>query len=71
MQQAEAKRVIEAIRINVCRLDHCFGPHDFQPTPETKRLTIGIRYRCTICLGEVDSTKREWYRRGLAHGAAK
>lgn len=54
---------------NQRRLNAC-PRHDFQPLvgPDKKFL---IDYKCTKCQGLVEALSRDWYLRGLPHGAAQ
>jgi hypothetical protein len=63
----EAQRILADVRANLKRLDSCEGPHRFDPIPEDVGKVFGIRYRCTLCGGEVDNHAKHWYERGLKH----
>lgn len=60
--------LMKAVALNGARLRTCAG-HSFTEdlTPER---TAGKRWRCTVCVGEVDGREKRWYEVGLAHGRA-
>lgn len=66
----EMVSIAEHVKANLAALDACPGPHEFaiDATPDR---TIGKRWRCAKCGGEVDFGAKLWYEKGLAHGAQK
>jgi len=54
------------VKLNRVRLLSCKGPHKFtiDITPEK---TIGKKWKCELCDGEIDSINKEWYELGLKH----
>ena len=67
MTPAEAKALWEKVQANHRTLASCAGPHDFSDDLSPAR-TIGKRWRCTRCGGEVDGVARSHYQDGLKHG---
>lgn len=66
----EMVSIAEHVKANLAALDACPGPHEFTVDTTPDR-TIGKRWRCAKCGGEVDCGVKMWYERGLAHGAKR
>jgi hypothetical protein len=62
----DTKKIWDAVQANWKALNECRGPHDFYAiAPERK---LGGRFRCSLCLGEIDKVNKLWYEMGLKHG---
>jgi predicted SprT family Zn-dependent metalloprotease len=60
------KELMKEVKENHAKLESC-SKHDFSIaiSPVNK---FGKMYRCANCDGEVDSTTKYWYDKGLEHG---
>lgn len=65
MPKMDTQQILRDVKANLAKLDHCPGPHVFQPFVIPHRTFP--RYRCAICGGEVEGTNKLWYEKGLAH----
>lgn len=66
MESDEARALWNGVQENIRRLDACVGPHTWEDLSPGR--SLGKRYLCRLCKGEVDHVNRIWYDRGLAHG---
>lgn len=56
----------QAAKDNHRRLQECKAPHDFSIDLRPQQ-TVGKRWKCQKCSGEIDDAHRVWYVRGLEH----
>lgn len=66
MTPAEAKALWDEVSAKGKALRACAGPHDFELLNPDK--TVGRKYRCRLCGGEMDAVAKLHYEQGLAHG---
>jgi lipopolysaccharide biosynthesis regulator YciM len=57
-------QLLSQVRENQARLESCSG-HEFEDI--TPQKTLGKRYRCKNCHGDVDAHAHHWYCLGLEH----
>lgn len=70
VDRREMLEIWEEVKANHARLKACPGPHDFSIDLNPAR-TLGKKWRCSKCGGEVDHIVRDWYLKGLEHGAQR
>lgn len=78
LSPAVQDEILVRVKDNIAKLDSCSGPHNFNicldrrtrepvenPTPQQM---FGARWRCSKCGGDVETTNKKWYERGLVDG---
>jgi len=69
--KAQAERIMAEVRENIRKLDSC-KLHDFSIDLTPGRpISMGMKWKCSKCGGEVDCTKKKWYELGLTHMATE
>ena len=71
----QSKEILEEVKANIARLKTCPGPHDFsiginltgKEGGVSPRGNIYSRYQCSICKGEISTSNKLWYTKGLEH----
>lgn len=59
-----SKQLIEEVKVNMDKLNHCEAPHDFSIDMD-KGKPINKRFQCTKCGGYIWEIDKIWYERGL------
>jgi hypothetical protein len=69
LPEPELLAIAAQVKANTKALEECRpGPHDFSVDTTPDR-TIGKRWKCSKCGGEVDHGIKVWYEKGLKDGA--
>ena len=68
ISRSSAQDMLAQVKANSQRLSGCAW-HDFAPIPPLR--TLGQRYRCEHCSGEVDAHAYHWHEIGRASALAK
>lgn len=68
IDRKEQMKILEEIRENNKRLGSC-NLHDFSIEIPQKYSKYDMKYQCKYCEGIVDSNRKLWYEKGLAHGS--
>lgn len=68
MTPAEARALWADVKANSKRLDECPRPHVFEEIAPRYGRQLLPDYRCAVCGGTVDATRRHWYQLGLDDG---
>ena len=66
--RAEVDALFQQVKENHRRLADCSG-HTFTDTTPDK--PIGKKYRCSHCLGEIDSQAYYWFTKGVEQGGRR
>lgn len=61
------KQFLKLNKLNRALLDQCPGIHNFSIELSGK-IPSQTRWECSICGGEIDSTAKFWYEKGVKHG---
>lgn len=69
--KAEARSIMEEVKINHANLEGCVGPHDFHPHKTHPGTELVSDYKCRKCDGTLSSINVYWYWEGQKHGKSE
>lgn len=69
-RETEARRWWQAHPENSAKLEKCHR-HRFQIPIASSHTLFAQLWKCTTCSGQVTTEQKQWYERGLVHGAAR